>query len=410
MIGLPSIASQSAFGVTEVIKNLKELREKYLRSFGAEKQEIEKAFRATQRKLFEENVLWAVADSLVRHLTDWDPFSYESCGWFDPIWMFGVSEGFDIVIANPPYLESRSPSFSNDSKTAIQQAVRRRWGDDAVLITRGSDLLVYFFDTSIFILREKGCIVFITQNSWLNTEYGKKFQTFLLRHTHVSNIIDSDYKHFDSDGGPNINTVISIFLGKEPNQRDIVTFTRYHKKFDEILDTAKDTIDPELVETAEYQYSESFLVEYKWGMLHDLINPEFRELIDLISKKGLRIEEVPELSLSIGQGLNLTSDYIVNREVSNTIPGISKALIPFFTTEDGAPFNLEKTTNFIIDTSKLMDSTKKTLKSLGIRTFDPSSTSKNYPILILPRGIGRHFCAIKNASAFSSSNIDIYCD
>jgi methylase of polypeptide subunit release factors len=25
--------------------------------------------------------------------------------WFDPEWMFGVKEGFDIVIGNPPYIK-----------------------------------------------------------------------------------------------------------------------------------------------------------------------------------------------------------------------------------------------------------------------------------------------------------------
>jgi Alw26I/Eco31I/Esp3I family type II restriction m6 adenine DNA methyltransferase len=103
LIGLPEAASQSAFGVTETIDKLKTLREAYLRSFGAEKSEIETEFRATQQKLFKENVRWAVADTLVKHLTEWDPFSYESCGWFDPGWMFGLGDGFDIVIANPPY-------------------------------------------------------------------------------------------------------------------------------------------------------------------------------------------------------------------------------------------------------------------------------------------------------------------
>lgn len=40
LIGLPKTASQSAFGVTETINRLKELRENYLRSFGVEKAQI----------------------------------------------------------------------------------------------------------------------------------------------------------------------------------------------------------------------------------------------------------------------------------------------------------------------------------------------------------------------------------
>lgn len=37
-------------------------------------------------------------------LSQWKPFSGEPCKWFDPEWMFGVKDGFDIIITNPPYI------------------------------------------------------------------------------------------------------------------------------------------------------------------------------------------------------------------------------------------------------------------------------------------------------------------
>jgi len=37
-------------------------------------------------------------------IADWDPFNQNaSSGWFDPEFMFGIKNGFDIVIGNPPY-------------------------------------------------------------------------------------------------------------------------------------------------------------------------------------------------------------------------------------------------------------------------------------------------------------------
>jgi len=121
LIGLPSrVERQGAFGVSDIIKKLKELREAYLRSFGAEKAQIEKEFNATQRKLFEENVQWLLNDAHTRQLAEWDPFSYESCGWFDSEWMFGVSGGFDIVIANPPYISYYSRQAKKIDSAAIE--------------------------------------------------------------------------------------------------------------------------------------------------------------------------------------------------------------------------------------------------------------------------------------------------
>ena len=35
-----------------------------------------------------------------------NPFAFETSEWFDPEWMFGIKDGFDIVIGNPPYAVS----------------------------------------------------------------------------------------------------------------------------------------------------------------------------------------------------------------------------------------------------------------------------------------------------------------
>ena len=69
----------------------------------------------------------------------WEPFDQNaSAGWFDPEYMFGVAEGFDVVIGNPPYVESRNSLMSNESKEAYRRQVHIDWGDT---LPRGSDLL-----------------------------------------------------------------------------------------------------------------------------------------------------------------------------------------------------------------------------------------------------------------------------
>ena len=36
----------------------------------------------------------------------WDPYDQNaSADWFDPEWMFGIVDGFDVVIGNPPYIQ-----------------------------------------------------------------------------------------------------------------------------------------------------------------------------------------------------------------------------------------------------------------------------------------------------------------
>ena len=111
--------------------------------------------------------------------------------------------------------------------------------------------------------------------------------------------------------------------------------------------------------------------------------------------------------MKIGQGLNLSKEYIVTHEfVRNN--SLRHAAIPFVTADDGAPFVLHSTANFLIDKSKLKKDENKFLSSRKVKSFDPKSTDKIMPILFLPRGIGRHFCAMNIAPAFTSSGVDIY--
>jgi len=98
------------------IKELKKLRDEYLRSYGKEKKNIEGRFAEIQSKLRKHTLQWSKTDTQTAKLADWEPFSHKSCPWFDPEWMFGIKDGFDIVIANPPYNARLSDEERNHFK------------------------------------------------------------------------------------------------------------------------------------------------------------------------------------------------------------------------------------------------------------------------------------------------------
>jgi hypothetical protein len=323
--------------------------------------------------------------------------------------VFHHNGGFDVVIGNPPYLESRSAEFLDEVKDLLQVSVKARWQIDAKFITRGADLLIYFFETAIFNIHKQGQVVFITQNSWLDTEYGSKFQHFLIKHTFVEAIIDSDYKYFDQEDGPNINTVISIFRGKEPLNQQI-TFARFKDRYRNISSLIFDTTNNSKIPNVEYyrySYSDQMLINMKWGIL--LTSPvEFLYLLEILKQHGTFIENIKSAKLSIGQGLNLTKDFFIQESEANKLNLPLAALIPFITSSDGAHFEITQTQYFLIDAHNLSEEAIKRLKEANLKPFNRNSTRKTEPKLVLPRGIGRHFCAINTASAFSASYVDIY--
>ena len=212
--------------------------------------------------------------------------------------VFHQKNGFDIVIGNPPYLESRSSDFTDKLKNDIQASLKSLWNSESKYISRGADLLIYFYERSLTLISAQGCVILITQNAWLDTDYGKLFQKFLTRHTNVKKIIDSEFKHFDSKDGPNINTVITVFEGNVPTIDNEINFINYS--------TANFLETPSTIKT--YSYKDNFIGQYKWGILLKS-QKSILDVLKRISSLGKRLDEIKHLKLSLGQGLNLPKDY-----------------------------------------------------------------------------------------------------
>jgi hypothetical protein len=376
----------------------------------AECRELDAKLRAEIRDLLR-------ADGFPRETTEklanWNPYDQNaSADFFDPEWMFGIRDGFDIVIGNPPYLESRSRAFPSEFKESLLAAVERRWPDIDVssYVTRGADLLVYFLETSLALIQQHGNVVLITQNAWLDTEYGKRFQEFLLRVTHVSLVVDSDFKHFDSSAGPNVNTVITFFRGRNPEAQKAITFARFtgHLEAGVIPSSGEMVAETTAnVRFRQYRYDSGTLRTTKWGILLSLDDAAL-DLLSILEKQGTLIERIPKAQLSVGQGLNLTKEFFLGHAEVEKLSFVRKALIPILTAADGAPFEISGTHHHLADARRLSKSEIAELRKNGIEAFDPTATTKIPPVLILPRGIGRHFCAFNPVKAYSASAVDIY--
>lgn len=93
--------------------------------------------------------------------------------------------GFDIVLANPPYVTrvEHLSTMGEEYKNALVKEYE-------VVSSKMADLYIYFFARAFEILAPSGRLAFITSNRWLVTAYGKKLRLLLASHFDLSHLID----------------------------------------------------------------------------------------------------------------------------------------------------------------------------------------------------------------------------
>ena len=294
--------------------------------------------------LKEEGFAAGAADSVAA----WDPYD-PNCraDWFDPAYMFHRREGFDVILGNPPYVESRSSMVGKAAKKAYGDQVESDWGSR---IPRGSDLLVYFYARSARMLKPNGLGAFITQNAWLHTDYGRKFQEFTKERFSFPKIVDTSAKFFSDAAGPNINAVVTFFDGRP------------------VADIRFETVNEDLETVSKRRVRRDH--PFKWGSAFAM--PEFFEEV----WRRLAPGGSPEFGATVGQGLN----------VPRLPPG------------EGAPAVHRLAQFVVVDADSAVSGEEADRRR-------PSRV----PALILPRGVGaRHYCAFNRLRAFSHSQVEVY--
>lgn len=142
----------------------------YAKTVGAKKRlrEQDAALRSKLTKLLENNNSFASEDAV--QFSQWNPYDQNtSSPFFDTEWMFGLEEGFDVVIGNPPYIQLQK---MGDEVTKLQN-------ENYSTFTRTGDIYSLFYEQGLSLTKRNGVLCFITSNKWLRAGYGEKLREFL---------------------------------------------------------------------------------------------------------------------------------------------------------------------------------------------------------------------------------------
>ena len=142
----------------EAVRRLGQLKAEYIRaSLGPEKERLRQEIRENENGI--RNDVGTVG--LVQGAIDWRVEFAE---------VFARRRGFDIAIANPPYIHLRR-----------LDAEQRRVYDNVGFATlaRMGDIYQLFYERGCqLLIPKRGLLAFITSNSWLKAEYGKSTRKY----------------------------------------------------------------------------------------------------------------------------------------------------------------------------------------------------------------------------------------
>ncbi len=178
-------------------------------------------------------------------LASWNRYDQNATSpFFDSEWMFGIKDGFDIVIGNPPYIQLQKD----------RGALGRLYEPCGYeTYARTGDIYSLFYERGWQLLKDNGHLCYITSNKWMRAGYGEATRNFFANKTNPVRLVDfAGLKIFES---ATVDTNILLFQ-KAKNQRHTLACVT---KGTECRDNLSDYINQNSTEIA-FANSDSWVV------------------------------------------------------------------------------------------------------------------------------------------------------
>ncbi len=146
-----------------------EVREKLEKTYVVQKSKLSAHFKEANR------------------IAHWDPYDQNAVAdFFDPEWMFGITDGFDITIGNPPYV--RADAGADDPILREKIRVMRQEIKDSKqykTLFKKWDLFIPFIERSYKLLTPSGFTTLIVSDAYCNAPYALKSQEWFLENSKI---------------------------------------------------------------------------------------------------------------------------------------------------------------------------------------------------------------------------------
>lgn len=275
-----------------------------------------------------------------QRMTAWDPFDQNRhADFFDPEWMFGFTDGFDVVIGNPPYVRQEA---IKDDKPRLKPHYATYNGT--------ADLYVYFYERAFQLLNPGGCLSFITSNKWFRAKYGADLRGYMSTRTELQQIIDfGDEAVFDALAYPTI--VIATKRAKAVSGNDETNEVQ-------VLNWDSQNPDYRVSDFPDVFAAERFAVPQKelkpggW----QLEPPVKRQLLERLRKAGQPLGDYCGGRFYYGIKTGLNEAFVISREQRDALvaqdPKSAEIIKPFLRGRDVKRWNVESHDLWLIFTRR----------------------------------------------------------
>ena len=168
----------------EIMAKEAELKKIRAQHFLARTPQTKNSCRAKDAKLRTEIAKLLEGDGWDKHtaqkLAAWDPYDQNAwADFFDSEWMFGVTDGFDITIGNPPYVRADAGEEHLALRQRIIESKRYK------TLWEKWDLFVPFTELGYQLLKPNGVTTMIVSDAYCHSKYAQKSQNWFLQNSRI---------------------------------------------------------------------------------------------------------------------------------------------------------------------------------------------------------------------------------
>ena len=228
--------------------------------------------------------------------------------------VFAARGGFDVVIANPPYVRQEQIGPLKADLTKLFPSVYQGT----------ADILVYFYARAIQLMRPGGWLAFITSNKYMRAAYGKKLRGFLRDSLIVRQVMDfGDLPVFAATSYP------AVLVGRkgtagDDHQMRVADLTRPVRRAlkDRGLSVTPETVNramdglPDLLDRHGHpNYPQALLRPSGWT----LEDPALIRLFERLMNQGTPLGEYVDGRVYRGVTTGLNDAFVIDRSTRDAL-------------------------------------------------------------------------------------------